>query len=459
MSRQKLSIRNLLLVGFTLFSMFFGAGNLIFPPFLGAQAGTASWKAMAGFLVSAACLPILGVAAVALSDGIEKLCGRVGPRFASIFPLLVYLFIGPCLAIPRTASTSFEMTVLPAAGALGIDLEGSFLGIEGSFAAQAGYSALFFCIAVLLSLRPDRLTERLGKVLCPTLLILIAVIFTGCLVWPAGTPAGPEASYQAAPALTGFLAGYDTMDTLAALNFGIIIAMNVRAKGVTQDGSVVRETIKAGAVAGLLLALVYSALAYVGAPVGRLAGEGANGARILTYVAGSLFGSAGLAILGFIFFIACLNTCVGLLCCCSQYFSTRFSRLGYKAWMGVFAIASLFISSAGLDAILKISEPVLHAIYPVAIVLIVLSFLSGLIGRDGKVYLWTVSFTAVVSIIYGAQKAGLAFPGAWLAGWLPGYEAGFGWVLPAAAGAAAGVIVPRCLNGFRKKEDDGKHGQ
>ena len=316
MSRQKLSIRNLLLVGFTLFSMFFGAGNLIFPPFLGAQAGTASWKAMAGFLVSAACLPILGVAAVALSDGIEKLCGRVGPRFASIFPLLVYLFIGPCLAIPRTASTSFEMTVLPAAGALGIDLEGSFLGIEGSFAAQAGYSALFFCIAVLLSLRPDRLTERLGKVLCPTLLILIAVIFTGCLVWPAGTPAGPEASYQAAPALTGFLAGYDTMDTLAALNFGIIIAMNVRAKGVTQDGSVVRETIKAGAAAGLLLALVYSALAYVGAPVGRLAGEGANGARILTYVAGSLFGSAGLAILGFIFFIACLNTCVGLLCCC-----------------------------------------------------------------------------------------------------------------------------------------------
>ena len=349
--------------------------------------------------------------------------------------------------------------MLPAAGALGIDLEGSFLGIEGSFAAQAGYSALFFCIAVLLSLRPDRLTERLGKVLCPTLLILIAVIFTGCLVWPAGTPAGPEASYQAAPALTGFLAGYDTMDTLAALNFGIIIAMNVRAKGVTQDGSVVRETIKAGAAAGLLLALVYSALAYVGAPVGRLAGEGANGARILTYVAGSLFGSAGLAILGFIFFIACLNTCVGLLCCCSQYFSTRFSRLGYKAWMGVFAIASLFISSAGLDAILKISEPVLHAIYPVAIVLIVLSFLSGLIGRDGKVYLWTVSFTAVVSIIYGAQKAGLAFPGAWFAGWIPGYEAGFGWVLPAAAGAAAGVIVPRCLNGFRKKEDDGKHGQ
>lgn len=221
MNRQKLSIRNLFLVGFTLFSMFFGAGNLIFPPFLGAQAGQESWKAMAGFLVSAAGLPVLGVAAAALAGGLEKLAGRVGPHFAAVFPILIYLFIGPCLAIPRTASTSFEMTVLPAANALGIDLEGRFLGVQGAFAAQAGYSVLFFIVAVLLSLKPERLTDRLGKVLCPTLLILIAVIFTGCLVWPVGIPSGPEASYRSAPALKGFLEGYGTMDTLAALNFEI----------------------------------------------------------------------------------------------------------------------------------------------------------------------------------------------------------------------------------------------
>ena len=450
MNRQKLSIRNLFLVGFTLFSMFFGAGNLIFPPFLGAQAGQESWKAMAGFLVSAAGLPVLGVAAAALAGGLEKLAGRVGPHFAAVFPVLIYLFIGPCLAIPRTASTSFEMTVLPAANALGIDLEGRFLGVQGAFAAQAGYSVLFFIVAVLLSLKPERLTDRLGKVLCPTLLILIAVIFTGCLVWPVGIPSGPEASYRSAPALKGFLEGYGTMDTLAALNFGIVIAMNVREKGVNQEGFVVWETIKAGLIAGLLLALVYSALAYVGAPVGSAAGKGANGARILSYVAGSLFGDAGRAILGFIFFIACLNTCVGLLCCCSQFFSVRFPCLGYRQWMGVFAAASLFISSAGLDIILRLSEPVLLAVYPVAIVLILLSFFDRLFERYRGVYVWSVVFTGVVSVIYGLQTAGLALPGNWLALWLPGYEAGLGWILPAAAGILLGMVFGHSMqNGTR----------
>ncbi len=440
MNKQKLSASNLILVGFTLFSMFFGAGNLIFPPFLGAQAGSAAWKAMIGFLVSAAGLPVLGVAAVALSDGLENLAGRVGPRFAAVFPVLVYLFIGPCLAIPRTASTSFEMTVLPAANALGVSLEGRILGVDGTLAAQAAYSALFFLTAVLLSLKPERLTDRLGKVLCPTLLILIAVIFAGCLVWPVGELAGPETAYQKNPVLTGFVAGYDTMDTLAALNFGIIIAMNIRAKGVKQTGSVVRETIKAGVIAGFLFILVYSALAYVGAPVGRLAGNGANGARILTYVAGNLFGSAGRAILGFIFFIACLNTCVGLLCSCSQYFSDRFSRIGYRGWMGIFSAASLLISSAGLDMILRVSGPVLGAIYPVAIVLILLSFLDKLFESRRGVYLWSVGFTAAVSLICGAQSAGLDQPGKWLARWLPGYAAGFGWVIPALAGVLLGAV-------------------
>ena len=240
------------------------------------------------------------------------------------------------------------------------------------------------------------------------------------------------------------------MDTLAALNFGIVIAMNVREKGVNQEGFVVWETIKAGLIAGLLLALVYSALAYVGAPVGSAAGKGANGARILSYVAGSLFGDAGRAILGFIFFIACLNTCVGLLCCCSQFFSVRFPRLGYRQWMGVFAAASLFISSAGLDIILRLSEPVLLAVYPVAIVLILLSFFDRLFERYRGVYVWSVVFTGVVSVIYGLQTAGLALPGNWLALWLPGYEAGFGWILPAAAGILLGMVFGHSMqNGKR----------
>ena len=318
--RQKLSKHNLLLVGFTLFSMFFGAGNLIFPPFLGAQAGSLTWRAMEGFLISAVGLPVLGVAAVALSGGLPSLAKKVHPAFAFRFTLLIYLSIGPCLAIPRTASTSFEMTVLPILTGMRFEM-GQLVGGTGftlQTAAQFGYSALFFMAAMAVAFRPEKLTDRLGKVLCPALLILIGVIFTGCLVWPMGPYGAPAAVYSAGPVVKGFLEGYQTMDTIAALNFGIIIAINIRAKGVDQEGAVVRETVKAGVIAGILLALVYGALAHIGAPAGAAAADTRNGARILTYVAGSLFGNAGMMILGVIFLIACFNTCVGLLSCFSQ---------------------------------------------------------------------------------------------------------------------------------------------
>ena len=169
-SAQALRGKKLLLVGFTLFSMFFGAGNLIFPPFLGAQAGTALWSAFVGFAVSAIGLPIAGVAAVARAGGLPALAGRVHPRFAQVFAVLVYLSIGPCLAIPRTASTSFEMLT----PLVGRSTPGQFI-----------YSLVFFAAAYFVALKPEKLTQRLGRILCPALLVLIVVLFAGCILRPA----------------------------------------------------------------------------------------------------------------------------------------------------------------------------------------------------------------------------------------------------------------------------------
>lgn len=446
MTSKKLSVTDLLLVGFTLFSMFFGAGNLIFPPSLGAQAGTATWQAMGGFLLSAVGLPVLGVAAVALSGGLPRLAGRVSPGFAWLFTLLIYLSIGPCLAIPRTASTSFEMTVLPALTGLHISLGDRLFGtgITVQTAAQFAYSALFFSIAMVVAFKPEKLTECLGRILCPTLLVLIAVIFTGCLIWPMGAYHSPEEAYSSGAAVKGFLDGYQTMDTIAALNFGIIISMNIRAKGVEEESSVVKETIKAGILAGILMTAVYSALAHIGAPVGASAGEGANGARILTFVAGALFGNAGQVILGLIFFIACLNTCIGLLSCCSEYFTLLVPKIGYRAWVAVFAAVSLVISSAGLDTILTFSVPVLNGIYPVAIILIVLAFLDPVLGRFKMVFPCTVLLTGIVSVVNALEQAGILIPGIQTAvSCLPGYEAGLGWIVPAFVGMALGAAVGR----------------
>ena len=426
---EKLSKQKLVLVGLTLFSMFFGAGNLIFPPYLGACAGTNTWIAMTGFAVTAIGFPVLGVVAVARSGGLDKLAGHVHPKFAFIFTLLIYLSIGPCLAIPRTASTSFEMAVVP------------FLkeGGAGAF-IQFLYSTFFFAVAFAVSLKPDKLTDRLGKILTPCLLALIVVIFAGCMVHPAGAYGAPAKAYGSNPFVKGFLEGYLTMDTIAALNFGIIISLNVQAMGVKQEASVVRETIKAGFIAGGVLLLVYSALAHVGAVTGGALGLGENGAQTLNQAVRFLYGNGGLVMLAAVFFIACLNTCIGLISCCSRYFSTIVPKVGYGAWAFLFALVSLVVSNIGLNRILEVSVPVLNAIYPVAIVLILLSF--GF--RDGRkwraVYGCSIGLTGIVSVLLSLNQAGLGFLNAGLSR-LPLYNMGLGWIGPAVAGMAVGALA------------------
>lgn len=427
-----ISGKKLLLISFTLFSMFFGAGNLIFPPFLAAQAGTAVWTATAGFLISAVGLPILGVVAVARSGGLWNLAGRVNPRFALIFTVLIYLSIGPCLAIPRTASTSFEMAVLPFLGERG--------GSVGQF-AQLIYSVLFFSVAAFLACNPDKLTERLGKILCPCLLALIFAVFLGSFFNPQGTLAAPVGNYGAIAPVQGFLDGYQTMDTIAALNFGIIIALNIRAMGVEDEDRVIKTTIKGGILAGILLALVYISLAFVGAQAGAEAQSLSNGARILTHVVRKIYGPAGVFLLGIIFFIACLNTCTGLLCCCSKYFSTLVPALSYKRWMAVFVITSVIVSNAGLGKILVFSVPVLNGIYPIAIVLIVLSFICKGEKRLRGVYPCAILLTGIVSVISVLDQIHIVIPEvtALIAG-IPGYSMGLGWLIPAAVGGVTGWL-------------------
>ena len=305
---QALKGRKLMLVGFTLFSMFFGAGNLIFPPDLGAKAGVNLWPAFLGLAISAVGLPVAGVIAVARADGLDKLAGRVHPVFAQVFMILIYLSIGPCLAIPRTASTSFAMLT---------PLLGSSAGL------QLGYSALFFGVAFLVALRPDRLTRWLGRLLCPCLLVLILILFGGCLLHPlAAQYAAPTEAYRSAVVLQGVLYGYQTMDALAALNFGAVIAMNIRAQGVVREQDVQRSAIRAGFIAGGLLLAVYAMLGHAGALTGAAAPGLATGAEVLTVLAERMFGKAGLVLLAAIFMLACFNTCVGLIACVGEYFHT-----------------------------------------------------------------------------------------------------------------------------------------
>lgn len=427
----KLTKKNTLLIGLTLFSMFFGAGNLIFPPFLGNQAGANTWLTMAGFAVTAIGFPVLGVAAVAKAGGLEKLAKRVHPMFASIFVLLTYLSVGPGLAIPRTASTSFEMAVFP------------FLpsGLEIG-KVQLFYSLLFFVIAFLVALKPEMLSERVGKILTPCLLALIVIIFVRAIFYFSGVYGGPVPMYETGSFAKGFLEGYQTMDTIAALNFGIVISITIQAKGVTEEKQIVKETIKAGVVAGGLLLAVYSALGHIGAMASLGQQNVENGAQLLTHVMNMMFGKFGVVILGLLFFIACLNCCIGLLCCCSEYFSGRFQKIPYCGWVGIFAAISFLISNLGLSKILNVSVPILQAIYPLAIVLIALAFLHPAIRKWNYAYPISLCMTGIASVVYVLESFQIKI------GWvtqvlhmLPFYEQGLVWITPAVAGILVGIFV------------------
>ena len=404
-SAQALRGKKLLLVGFTLFSMFFGAGNLIFPPFLGAQAGTALWSAFVGFAVSAIGLPIAGVAAVARAGGLPALAGRVHPRFAQVFAVLVYLSIGPCLAIPRTASTSFEMLT----PLVGRSAPGQFI-----------YSLVFFAAAYFVALKPEKLTQRLGRILCPAS--------------PGyGTPAE---AYAALPAAQGVLDGYQTMDALAALNFGAVIALNIQAVGITEEAAVRRGTIRAGFIAGGMLLVVYAMLPHIGGISGAAFPGSDTGASVLTALADGLFGRVGQVLLAAIFVIACFNTCVGLIASVGEYFHELLPRLPYPAIAAFFALMSMLLANIGLADILSLSVPVLNAIYPIAIVLIVVEFLPGRFQRT-SVWRLSILFTAIQSI-----PAALPFgPLSALMNALPLSSLGFGWLLPALIGIGAGLLI------------------
>lgn len=436
---MKLGKRDLLVVSVMLFALFFGAGNLIFPPFLGQNAGGNTLPAMAGFLATAVILPVLGVVVVARFDGLERLGQQVDKRFALVFTVLIYISIGPGLGIPRAASVPFEMAVAP------------YLP-EGAKASlwMAGYSLVFFLVALWLCLNPGKLVNRIGRGLTPALLTLLALLFV-CFLFRGETEvAAPQDSYAAAPFLKGFTEGYNTMDTIAALNFGLVISTTLGSFGLREKRDRMRYTILAGVLAGAILVLVYAMLSYMGMCSSGVYAVQENGAWTLRCIVYQVFGSTGAVLLAAIFTLACLTTCVGLINSISQYFSMLFKKVSYRDWVYIITFFSFLICNLGLNMILSISVPILNAIYPVSIVLILLGLSHDLWKRNRFVYPMTVLGTAVVSTLYALSDAGVPLGALETAlHKLPLYKLGFGW-LCVAGGMLAVSLVVGLVSGAKK---------
>ena len=441
---KKLTLRQLLAVASMLFGLFFGAGNLIFPASMGQLAGRNLWLAAAGFLVTGVGLPLLGVAALGISraEGLLGLSSRVSRGYGLFFTCLLYLTIGPFFAIPRCATVSYTVGIQ------------RMLPETGQTLALAVFSLVFFAAVLFFSLRPGEILTWVGKVLNPLFLAFLAVLVLRALTAPLGAVSAiePSGSYAGAALSTGLLEGYNTMDALASLAFGIIVVNAIRGLGVEEPGQVARSTVLAGVFSSLLMALIYLLVTVVGAQSRGAFPAAANGGEALAQIAEHYFGAAGALILAATVTIACLKTAVGLITSCSETFVELFPRgPGYRVWAVIFCVVSFLIANLGLNAILNYSTPVLMFLYPLSIVLILLTLGGRLFGNHPTVLRWTIGCTAVAALadllrtLPEGTRAVLHLEGvvSLAETWLPLCKAGFGWLVPALIGLVIGLVLRR----------------
>lgn len=440
-----MSTGDMVAIGLMLFALFFGAGNLIFPPALGQAAGTNFWPAIIGFLLTGVGLPLLGVLAIGLSghDHLQSMANRINPTFSLIFTVILYLSIGPFFAIPRTGTVSYEIGIKPFLPATtgGFDI-GLLI-----------YTIVFFGIVGWLSLNPSKIVDRVGKLMTPVLLIALLVLLVATFVNPIDKSMAPIGDYIDNSFFKGFQEGYLTMDTLASLVFGIIVINAIKAKGVTDTKKIASLTLKSGLIAAGCLGFIYLGLGYLGNTANFAAGEANNGPTILTEASAAHFGIYGNIILGLAIIFACLTTAIGLITSCASYFQTIFPRLTYKQLAIIFTLFSAAIANIGLSQLITISVPVLVAIYPIAIVLIFLTFAEPLFKGRVEVYRYSLLLTGIVSVIDGIKAAGLPLGGLYdsLGAILPLFDAGMGWLLPALVGAVLGYVISLTRNSDPKE--------
>lgn len=417
---RKLTKNEFMSISLLLFAMLFGSGNLIFPPMLGNQAGTSTLNALIGFAITAVVFPVLGILAISKTNGVENLGNRVGSLFAVAYPTIVFLAIGPGIAIPRNGSLAFEMSVAP-----------YLSGGSNLVMARLIYTLLFFGVSYYLCLYPGKLVDRIGKVLTPILLGLIFVFFLGAVIFLQKDVATPIATYDSA-FVAGILEGYNTMDALASLNFGLVVALTIKELGIKKENRIIKYASGAGLLAGILLLIVYGMLAYVGMITSNGNQDVANGGNILFTITNNVFGSFGAVILILIFTLACLTTVVGLITSVSEYFAELTNnRVTYNQWATLYTFISLVLANFGLDSILQFSIPILVGIYPPAIMLIIMALLQESLSFDRITYRATIYVTLLIAVIAALKSVGIELSIIDnIISTFPFYNDGLEWIFP-----------------------------
>ena len=412
--------KDIIIVGFALFAMFFGAGNLLFPPFLGLITGSSWLTGFSGFILADVGLSLLAILAIAKCNGeVRKVFSRAGDKLSIVLPCAIMICIGPLLAIPRTAATTFEMGIQPI-----------FSGFNSIV-----FSIIFFAVTLLLTIKPSKVVDIVGSYLTPALLIALLVLIGMGIVNPLGTiqPSTIDGVFS-----EGIFQGYQTLDAIGAVSLGAVVITSIADKGYKKQEEITSLTFKAGLVAAAGLFLVYGGLAYLGATVSGIFDSNVQQATLIVSITEMLLGYPGKVILAIIVALACLTTAIGLTSATGQYFSKLTNnKIKYEVIVTVVCLFSLVVSNFGVSTIIQFSAPILTIIYPPTIVLVVYTLLGKYIKND-NVFKFGTYAALFISILNILGDFGVKVP---VINKLPLANLGFNWVVPVLVASAIGYFV------------------
>lgn len=421
MNRKKL-VTDSIVVGFALFAMFFGAGNVVFPPYLGMHAGEQWANGFLFYFIADIGLALVAMFAILHAGGADNITGRIGHAASNVLMCAVILCIGPMVAIPRTAATTLEMSVTP-----------FFSGMS-----PVVFSIIFFAVILLLSIKQSAVIDIVGKILTPALLIGLLVLIVKGFVSPIGDIIDTSVSASEVT-VNGIKSGYQTMDVLAAMAFGIIILSSADEKGYTDSKSAAKMIGIAAALSGVLLMIVYFGLTYLGATASTVFPTDISRANLVIGIVELLLGKAGLIIFAIVVALACITTAVALVSSAASFFAKLADdKISYSVFVVVICVSSAIISNLGLDMIIAIATPVLDIVYPPMLVLILLSWFGDKLHKS--VYVSSVAGSLIASVLATASLYGMNVP---VVDSLPLASLGLGWLTPAALFGLVAYLVSK----------------
>lgn len=412
--------KDILIIGFALFSMFFGAGNLIFPPYIGISSGSSWLISFLGFILADVGIILLSIIAISKAGSLQNVIGRAGKKFGITLEFLMMLCLGPILVIPRTGATTFEMSILPLAKNFNPVL----------------FSVIFFSITLLLTIKPTKVMDIIGKFLTPILLLSLAFLIVKGIVSPIGNLEDVNSSDLF---ITGVTQGYQTMDALGIGGIVALIMTSLVSKGYTDKNENISLAIKSALIACVGLTVVYGGLTFLGATASSLYDTNISQTALLINITHQLLGSTGTIMLAVVVGFACLTTSIGLTSVTGKFFEDFTNKkLKYEHIVIFICVFSAIVSNFGVDKIIQIAIPILSLIYPVTIVLVVMNIFKKIIPNDmtlkGAAY-----STLLISLLNVIDSLGISIQ---FVHQIPLASLGFNWILPAIIGGIVFSFIP-----------------